>query len=128
VIHIRKYGLYVAFAVSFLSIGIPYWQIPYSSVSLPSTLYGLGLVTMGVAAFGLSLLRIAKLTNVILVLGAAAPAAVCARVCVETAIDPTSHNLWPFEVVIALLVGVICASIGAAVGALIAGLSAPRRA
>jgi hypothetical protein len=128
VIHIRKYGLAVAFAVSFFAIGIPYWQLPYSSVSLPSTLYGLGLVTLGVAAFGLSLLRITTLTRIILIVGAAAPAAVCVRVCVETAIDPTSHNLWPFEVVIALLVGVICSSIAASAGALVAWLSAPRRA
>ena len=38
--------------------------------------------------------------------------AVLGRVSVETARDPTSHNLWPFEVIIASGVGVLAAMIG----------------
>jgi hypothetical protein len=39
-----------------------------------------------------------------------------ARVVYETAIDPTSHNLWPFELVIAAGVGFLIASAGSLVG------------
>jgi len=46
----------------------------------------------------------------------AAPAAIWASVEVECAQDPTSHNLWPFEVGIALGVGGLCALAGALPG------------
>jgi hypothetical protein len=49
-------------------------------------------------------------------------AVVVARVVVEGVQDPTSHNLWPFEVIIALMVGFACAFGGAVAGRLIAGL------
>jgi len=45
--------------------------------------------------------------------------AVLGRVLVETSADPTSHNLWPFEVVIAGGIGLI----GGLAGALIARLT-----
>ena len=44
------YWLIAAFAVSFFAVGSPYWQIPYAKVSLPSTLYGTGLLVVGVLA------------------------------------------------------------------------------
>lgn len=39
--------------LSFIAVGFPYWQFPYAKVSLPSTLYGPGLLvggTLGAAA------------------------------------------------------------------------------
>jgi hypothetical protein len=42
--------LIAAFVVSFLAVGFPYWQIPYAKVSLPSTLYGPGLLVVGALA------------------------------------------------------------------------------
>jgi hypothetical protein len=50
--------------------------------------------------------------SVILVLGGSVPAAVLARVAVDMAKDPTSDNLWPFEFIIAAIVGVLCSSAG----------------
>jgi len=38
--------------------------------------------------------------------------AVMARVALEVAADPTSHNLWPFEVVIAGFFGLLSGAIG----------------
>jgi hypothetical protein len=35
-----------------------------------------------------------------------------ARVAVETSRDPTTHNLWPFEVVIAGGIGLIAGALG----------------
>lgn len=112
------YWLIAAFVISFFAVGLPYWQIPYAKVSLPSTLYGPALLVVGVLAAAARALGKARLLAVILAVGAAVPAAVLARVTVDTAKDPTSHNLWPFEFIIAAVVGVVCSSAGALVGSL----------
>lgn len=123
-----KYWLVAAFVVGFFAAGFPYWQTPYAKVSLPDTLYGAGLLVVGVLAAAARGFGKARLLAVILVVGASVPAAVLARVAVDTAKDPTSHNLWPFEFIIAALVGVLCASAGALVGSLPALLLTDRDA
>ena len=55
----------------------------------------------------------APLMRTIVGVGASAPAAVAVRVFVEIILDPTSHNLWPFEIVIAAATGFACAAAGA---------------
>jgi len=37
--------------------------------------------------------------------------------------DPTSHNLWPLELIIAAVVGVVCSLAGAVIGSLPSWLS-----
>ena len=123
-----KYWLVAAFVLGFFAVGVPYWQTPYAKVSLPDTLYGAGLLVVGVLAAAARGFGKARLLAVILVVGASVPAAVLARVAVDTAKDPTSHNLWPFEFIIAALVGVLCASAGALVGSLPALLLTDRDA
>jgi multisubunit Na+/H+ antiporter MnhG subunit len=95
-----RYWLAGAFLAGFLAIGVPYWPIPYNKVSLPNTLYGTGLVVVGVAAAAARAFGKAHFLAAVFVAGAAIPAAVIARVAVETSRDPTSHNLWPLEVII----------------------------
>ena len=112
------YWLAAAFMVGFSSVGVPYWQIAYSKVSLPDTLYGAGILVVFVMAAAARALGKARLMAVILVVGAAVPAAVLARVAVDTASDPTSHNLWPLELIIAAVVGMVSSSAGALVGSL----------
>ena len=113
-----NYWLPAAFVVGFFSVGVPYWQVAYAKVSLPNTLYGAGLLGVGVLAAAARALGKARLVAVILVVGAAVPAAVLARVAVDTAKDPTSHNLWPLELIIAAVVGMVCSSTGVLVGSL----------
>ena len=108
--------LAAAFVVGFFSVGFPYWQVTYAKVSLPDTLYGAGLLVVAVLAAAARAFGKARLVTVILVVGAAVPAAVLTRVIVETAKDPTSHNLWPLELMIAAMVGIACSSAGALVG------------
>ena len=115
--HVR-YWLAGAFVAGFVAIGVPYWQMPYNKVSLPDTLYGAGLLVVAVAAFVARAIGKANLLWVILFAGAAVPAAVLARVAIETNRDPTSHNLWPIEVIIALVVGMVCSSGGAVTGSI----------
>ena len=117
------YWLIATFVVSFFAVGIPYWQIPYAKVSLPSTLYGTGLLVVVILAAAARAFGKASLLAVILAVGGAVPAPILARVAVDTAKDPTSHNLWPFEFIIAAVLGALCSSAGALVGSLPARLS-----
>jgi hypothetical protein len=111
-----SYWLAGAFLVGFLAIGVPYWLMPYDKVSLPNTLYSMGLMIVTIAAAGARAFGKTHALAAIIVAGAAVPAAVLVRVAVETTGDPTSHNLWPLEVMIALVVGIISASIGTLAG------------
>ena len=112
------FWLVAAFVISFFAVGFPYWQIPYAKVSLPSTLYGMGLVVVGVLAAAARAVGKVRFLAVILAVGAAVPAPILARIAVDTAKDPTSHNLWPFEFIIAAVIGVLCSSAGALVESL----------
>jgi len=117
------YWLAAAFVVSFFAVGFSYWQIPYAKISLPSTLYGTGLLVVGILAAAARAFGKARLLAVILAIDGAVPAPILARIAVDTAKDPTSHNLWPFEFIIAAVLGVLCSSAGALVGSLPARLS-----
>ena len=107
----------VALLVAILAVGIPYWRIPYSQVSLPGSLYGVGLVVVILVA---AVLRTSghSFKRAFTTAGMAMPAAVVARVVFDGVRDPTSHNLWPFEVVIAAVVGFAAALAGALIGVL----------
>lgn len=65
------YWLIAAFVISFFFVGVPYWQIPYAKVSLPITLYGMGLLVVGVLAAAARAFGKARLLMVILAVGAA---------------------------------------------------------
>ena len=112
------YWLAAAFVAGFLTVGYPYWQIPYAKVSLPDTLYGPGLLGVGVLAVAARAFGKARFLSVVFVVGAAAPAAVLSRVAVDTAADSTSHNLWPLELIIAATVGMAVSFAGALLGSL----------
>ncbi|MCI0484745.1 MAG: hypothetical protein L0Y78_09200, partial [candidate division NC10 bacterium] len=100
--------------------GIPYWQIPYAKLALPDSLIGIGLLIVGVVAALARAFAKSRLLPVIFVVGAAVPSAVFARVVFDGIRDPTSHNLWPFELVIAVVVGLIASSAGGLVGSVLA--------
>lgn len=116
------YWLTAAFVVGFFVIGLPYWQVPYSKVSLPSTLYGPGLFVVGVLAAVARTFGKARFRAVVIVVGATVPAPILARIIVDTTKDPTAHNLWPFEVIIAGTIGALCSSAGGLAGSLLARL------
>src|SRR6266404_1870491 len=118
----KNLSLAVAFVSGVLAVRVPYWSMAYGKEKLPVALVGPGLLVPVGAALLLCASRVASLHKVLLVMGATVPAAVCLRVARDVAADPTSHNLWPFEVVIASFVGFPCALAGAIVGSLIAWL------
>ncbi|MGH8109345.1 MAG: hypothetical protein ACREO1_11620 [Arenimonas sp.] len=110
--------LSAAFLLCFLAIGIPYWQTPYASMSLPNSLFSFGLlltsiVAMVLCARGSSFLWTAA------ILGMSAPSVVAIRVIVDTVRDSSTHNLWPIEMAIAIFISFSIAGFAAMLGVLI---------
>jgi hypothetical protein len=118
--------LLIGFLIAFVAVGFAHWQLPYDSVSLPNSLYGPGLVAVGVIALMLRAFGVGRFLTIWWLIAATVPAAVMARVVVETSRDPTSHNLWPLEILIALAVGLVCALMGTALGSLLLMRSSKR--
>ncbi len=95
----------VWFSAALLAAGIPWWTAPYNRFTLSHPLAILGcLAFAGIAAWVVGWTPLG-LRRGSLVVGGAVPAAVMIRVVAETVKDPTSHNLWPFEMVFAALFG-----------------------
>ena len=118
--------LLIAFVIAFVGVGFRYWQIPYPQVSLPDSMYGPGLVAVAVVALMSRAFGRARFWKVWLLIAAAVPAAVLIRIIVETTTDPTSHNLWPLEIAIALALGLGCSLAGTALGSLLLTRSSKR--
>lgn len=117
----------VVFA-AFLVCGVLLWPIPYSQVSLPGNpSSGLLLLLGGAVGFVAAFLIRPGFAAPWLAVPMGFALAVLARVTVETSRDPTSHNLWPFEVVILGGIGLAAGLIGVTLARLIQRL-APARA
>lgn len=110
--------LLIAFLIAFIGVGFRYWQIPYPQVSLPDSLYGPGLIAVGVIALMARAFGLARFWKVWLLIASSVPLAVLARVIVESSRDPASHNLWPLELGIAAALGLACALLGTGLGSL----------
>jgi hypothetical protein len=81
-----------------------------------------------VASFTVRLLWKASFAQATLMVGLAVPAMVMARVIVETSQDPTSHNLWPLELIVASAVGLAVSLVGSLAAGLLAKLVKVRAA
>lgn len=115
----------LAFAAGVLAVGLPFWLIPYNRVNLPDALLTPGLVVACLSALLLRLFRVASFRKATTLMAATVPAVVLIRVLVDGLRDPTSHNLWPLEVIMAILVGLISAMPGALGGVLLMKLLKP---
>lgn len=110
----------IASVATFLSVGLPFWRIPYAKVNLPDALLHPGLSVAVTAALLLCMYRIVPWRRAIRTVTVSVVAAVFARTLIEGIQDSTSHNLWPFEIIIATLVGLTFSASGAIAGSLIA--------
>lgn len=113
---VKSYGLKAAFVIGVLSIGMPFWLMPYNKINVPDALYGPGLVIVFVLALLLRAAGIATFLRTWNVMAATIPSAVMARVIVECLMDPTKHNLWPLVILIAAAVGYLCTVPGVVIG------------
>ena len=120
-----RHTVYIGFSAGLIAAGIPYWRIPYNTVNLPDALLGPSLLVVVAAAAISRAVGSASFRKSVAIVGAAIPAVVMLRVVVDCAVDPTTHNLWPFELVIAGLLGGVCSAVGALIGLLVAKLSPP---
>ena len=107
------------FLAGFLAVGVPFWRVPYADMELPTGLIGVGL---GVVAIGALLARaVGRLPffEALATAAAAVPVVVVVGIIVESLADRTSHNLAGIEVVMAVVVGLTAAGVGAVVGSAI---------
>lgn len=114
----RKYWWQPGFAVAFLATGVPYWLIPYNKLSLPDAVIGAGLIVVVAAAAAARVYSGKPFMRVVTVMGLTVPAAVVARVVFDGVRNLTTHNLWPIEMLIAILIGSAAALVGALLGSL----------
>lgn len=112
----NRWILWGGFCATVVAFGLKYWLTRYGTVNLPEVLIGPGLGVTGLASAAAVALGAAKFWRGVLIFGSAAPTAVFVRVVVDCIPDPTRHNLWPFEIVIAYGVGLPWAVGGAAIG------------
>jgi len=89
-------------------IAVPYWSSSYATVRDDGIFTWFWLVEL-VLFLGTVLaasLSNAPLWAVMAVMLACVPVVVMGRVVLDTAADPTSHNLWPIEVVLSMIISV----------------------
>ncbi len=106
-----------AIVVGILAGGIPYWPIPYNDINMTeSSLLVQWSLSVGAAALMISALSPLGPFKSAVITGIGLPLAVFVRVITDGFADPTSHNLWPLELVIACVVAILPALIGSYVG------------
>lgn len=110
--------LLACFVFSTVAVGIYWWRPQYGELQVLSSGWVLAIVSVVVAAAFAS-----RVLNHSMLIGAAAAAggiaAIAIRIVVEVVQDPTSHNLWPFELVIASCFIFPSALLGAAFGSVL---------
>ena len=107
----------VAFLAGTVLAGLQHWRLPYRQAELPMSVMGPGLIALALIAAVLVAARLATTRQAMIAMLACLPAAILARVVADVWQDPTSHNLWPLEVVLAFLVGAAAVLPGIALGA-----------
>ena len=115
----KQWPSVAALILAVLAVGLPYWRLPYASVRLPSSLDGRALLLLGVLALVLVGLGASGFRCALAVTAGAVPAAIMLRVILETTRNPSDHNLWPLELVIGAVTGLVYAVPGAIVGLLV---------
>ncbi|MEO7986139.1 MAG: hypothetical protein ABI766_06365 [Gemmatimonadales bacterium] len=112
--------LLAAVVAGLLACGIPLWPIPYQQVNMPGNPSASAwLILGGLAGLMAGYLTRERFWPPVLAVALGFVCAVYGRVEVETSRDPTLHNLWPFEVVIAGGIGLVAAVIGLGVARLL---------
>ena len=107
-----------AFAAGVLLTGIPYWRLPYNANYFADPMLLIGFAGLGLVTAVLVASRRTGLWEIFGLMLVAFPAAVMIRVVIDTMEDPTDHNLWPFELIIAAVFSLIAVVPGLIVGAL----------
>ncbi|MBX3560618.1 MAG: hypothetical protein KF780_02290 [Sphingomonas sp.] len=119
--------LVFAFAAGLCLAGLPNWIAPYNSGGLIDPLMIAGLAGLSAMAMMLVVGGLAQPLLAWAMMASCLPLAVVARVVVERAGDPASHDLWLVEIAVATVAGAVAALPGALAGHLTRRLQDPRR-
>jgi hypothetical protein len=99
--------LLLAFAVVVLAAGVPYWRLPYDEINRGHFAIWPGAVLLGFLTLVLMLAEVAPARQITAAMLSCVPAIDVVSIIKDTARDATSHNLWPFEFVIAAISGAL---------------------
>lgn len=120
----RTKWLILCFAAGLLLTGIPYWRLPYNGNIFSDSGLLIGMAGLGIVTAVLTSSGAAGLARSFWTMLAVFPAAVALRVVVDTAADPTDHNLWPFELVFAAVFSLVAVVPGLLTGLLLRRMKA----
>lgn len=102
--------------VASLAIGMQYWAGAYNQVNLPNGLFTFGLLGLAIAGAVLHVIQPDRWLSTVPILALAPVGTVIVRIVMDVSRDPSTHNLLPFEIVIAAFVGSAVVHAGTAVG------------
>jgi hypothetical protein len=111
--------LVAALAIAFLAIGIPNWRIPYNQFDLSHIELLPGAIFMAIATMALIGAQTVPARWVIGAMLICAPLIDLVAIVHDTSIDATTHNMAPFELIAAAVLGAGFVLPGAAIGLVI---------
>jgi len=116
----------LVFIAAFVGTGLPFWLTPYAQIGEQTWAIAALVVVLPLAA-GLRLTGLAGLLATATLLPGAMLGSNVVRIAIDTGVDPTSHNLWPLELILTLVAGLVAAVAGYVAGMLITGMLAAMR-
>ena len=112
---IRRSTLWLAcaFVAGLFLVGLPHWapSAKFLDLRMISALAGLAAMAMMLVVG-----EVASLRRAWLIMALCLPTAVLAGIAVDMTRDPASHQLWPFELVVAVILGAFAVAPGAFAG------------
>ena len=113
-----KVWRWIGFLIAFVGVGFPYWQLPPELSGLPRSLYGPGLVAVGVIAMLLRAFGTGRFLTLWLLIALAVPSAVLVRLALDAARGVAGPGLAVADVVVGFGLGLGASLAGMLVGSL----------
>ena len=98
-------GLLLALAGVVLAAGLPYWRLSSAELNKGQFAVLPGALLLAFLSLVLVLIDMAPVRRIVQAMLLAVPIIVGVSIGKDTATDPTSHNLWPLELLFAALAG-----------------------
>lgn len=99
-----------------VAMGLSYWSLPYNRVNLPNGLFTPGLVLLAISAIALQFHAPRRWLSTFPILAMAPVGTILVRVVLDGMRDASTHNLLPFEIILAGIVGGLSVAIGMGIG------------
>ncbi|MGY3449891.1 hypothetical protein [Bradyrhizobium sp. USDA 4353] len=109
-------ALALGYVAVVLAIGLPYWRLTYAELNQGRFAILPGALLLGLLTYVLVVTAAAAPRRIAQVMIATVPSIVIVPIWRHTAVDPTSHNLWPLELVLAVVAGAMVVLPALAIG------------